>query len=305
MKNVFLSATALLLAAGCAPEPAPAVVELAPPPAASPEPPAPDPPAATPRAPAAAAPAYLDALEALRDPRPRVEPRPTGQIVAEIQQNETRFAATQPGAPDRRELAHWLTREYASLIDAAMRDAAGPMGADGAARSQIDRLTANARTAEIKYLMLLAQEYPAGCPAPPPREETAMCPDGAMYLAAYESERAARLDDARKAYLRLIQSYPTSRLVPYAYLAFGELFLREAKQDPSKLGLAEQSYAEVRKYPPPQNEVYGYALLRLGEVYAQKGDPARARATWAKLRLYAEQNHGLPGATVPASRVPE
>jgi TolA-binding protein len=304
VKNVSLASAALLLAAGCAPDAPIVVVDVTPAPAVTAAAPPPEHDAAPARKVAVAAPAGAGAaeLEALRDPRPRAELLPTGQIFAEIQQNEALFAATQPGAPDRQRIAHWLTREYARFVDATRRDAEG---ADATARIRIDRVTAGARASEIKYLTLLAHEYPTGCTAPPPQDETAMCPDGATYLAAYESERADRLGDARRLYLELLQGFPASRFVPHAYLAFGEMFLREGKQEAAKLPLAEQSYLEVRKYPPPTNDVYGYALLRLGEVYALKGDPPRARATWARLRLYAEQNPRLPGATVPARMAPE
>jgi hypothetical protein len=64
-----------------------------------------------------------------------------------------------------------------------------------------------------------------------------------------------------------------------AYLAFGELFFNEAQGDPSKWALAEQSYGEVIKYPPPDNKVFGYAHYKLAYVYWNKGDFEKAIAS--------------------------
>src|SRR5262249_51317521 len=113
-----------------------------------------------------------------------------------------------------------------------------------------------------------------------------------------EAERAGRLDLARKSYLDLIQRWPSSRLIPNAYLAFGEMFFEEA--DPTKLALAEQSYKEGIKYPPPDNRVHGYAYYRLAQVFAKKGDDPHALSALMKANEYArryEDTTGLAAAT--------
>src|SRR5262249_40080606 len=64
----------------------------------------------------------------------------------------------------------------------------------------------------------------------------------------------------------------TSKYLPHAYLAFGELFFQDAQGDASKWSLAEQSYKEVLKYPAPDNTMLGYAHYKLGYVYWNQGD---------------------------------
>jgi hypothetical protein len=101
-------------------------------------------------------------------------------------------------------------------------------------------------------------------------------PDAAIFRQGNERELAGDAPSARKAYYELIQKFPTSPLVPYAYLAFADLFFDEAEKDPSKWQLAKQAYTEVLKYPPPKNEAYAYARHRLGLVDVQAGDAPRA-----------------------------
>lgn len=90
--------------------------------------------------------------------------------------------------------------------------------------------------------------------------------DRALYDAALGAERAGDLMTARKTYFELIQRHPTSKLIPLAYMAFGEMFAAEVPNDPSKRELARQSFREVVKYPPPESSAYFYAWLRLGEL---------------------------------------
>jgi hypothetical protein len=91
-------------------------------------------------------------------------------------------------------------------------------------------------------------------------------------------------------------NWPKSKYIPNAYLAFGELFFNEAQGDPSKWALAEQSYSEVVKYPPPDNKVFGYAHYKLGYVHWNKGDYARALSEFKKTIDYGVQYSQLPNA---------
>ncbi|MFO0565857.1 MAG: hypothetical protein U0263_09350 [Polyangiaceae bacterium] len=103
------------------------------------------------------------------------------------------------------------------------------------------------------------------------------------YDAALEAEQSGDFMTARKRYFELISQFPRSRLVPLAYLAFGELFAREAESDPTKRELAVQSYAEVLKYPPPENVVHAYASLRHGDM-RRGSDDTQALASYKRAR---------------------
>jgi TolA-binding protein len=74
--------------------------------------------------------------------------------------------------------------------------------------------------------------------------------------------------NARRLYYQLIQQYPASPLVPFAYFGLGELFWVEAKADPSKYDLAQQAYQAVHK--TPTNPLYAEAQRRLREVARAK-----------------------------------
>lgn len=117
----------------------------------------------------------------------------------------------------------------------------------------------------------------------------------AVYVRARAAEERGDLPEARKQYFELVSKYPRSRLLPLAYLAFGELFAREALSDPSKLDLATASYTEVVKYPPPDNAAYAYAMLRLGDTRRERDD-AQALSSYKKAFEALQQFPSLPCA---------
>jgi tetratricopeptide (TPR) repeat protein len=101
--------------------------------------------------------------------------------------------------------------------------------------------------------------------------------DGTLFRQAADREEAGDLAGARASFFELIKNAPSSPLVPYAYLAFADLFFREAENDqPDKWTLAQQAYQEVVKYPPPKNIAYAYAWQRLGESFLRNKEPTRA-----------------------------
>lgn len=117
-------------------------------------------------------------------------------------------------------------------------------------------------------------------------------PDAALFRKAHEAFAQKDPTSARKAFFELIQRHPQSPLVPYAYLAFGDMFFDEAHGDPSKYALAKQAYYEVIKYPPPANESYAYALHRAGLTSAAMKELQQAldfqRKALAALAQYKE-----------------
>jgi tetratricopeptide (TPR) repeat protein len=109
-----------------------------------------------------------------------------------------------------------------------------------------------------------------------------------------ELELSRDLAGARKAYYELIVKAPQSSRVPYAYLAFADLFFDEAEHDdPSKLPLA---YQKVLAYPPPANLAYAFAWHRLGVIASRMGDHARALDAQRKTLAAVKQYPGLAGA---------
>lgn len=93
------------------------------------------------------------------------------------------------------------------------------------------------------------------------------------YDTALAAERRGDLASARRAYFELVQRQPSSKLIPLAYLAFGEMFAAEAETDPAKWEIAKQAYLEVLKYPAPDNPVWVYAQLRRGDALRPGRDP--------------------------------
>jgi hypothetical protein len=118
-----------------------------------------------------------------------------------------------------------------------------------------------------------------------------------LYYLAYEQEQGGNLKDARSTYFELIQKAPKSPFIPYAYLAFGELFFQEAQGDPSKWDLAAAAYKEVIKYPPPTNKQFGYARYKLGYVHWNKGEYANALNEFKKVIEYGDQFTDVPNAS--------
>ena len=110
-----------------------------------------------------------------------------------------------------------------------------------------------------------------------------------------ELELSGDLGGARRAYLELIVTTPQSPLVPYAYLAFGDLFFDEAEHDdPTKLPPAQQAYQKVVSYPPPGNLAYAFAWHRLGIVASRLGDDAHALDAQRKALIALGQYPTLP-----------
>jgi hypothetical protein len=110
--------------------------------------------------------------------------------------------------------------------------------------------------------------------------------DDRLYREGVDAERANDFMTARKAYFELIKSYPSSPLVAYAYLAFGEMFVLDAESDPTKWPIAKQAYEKVLTYPPPNNRAYAYALERHA-LSAEKTDDHPRAITSAKKAIDA------------------
>jgi tetratricopeptide (TPR) repeat protein len=217
-----------------------------------------------------------------RDQRRRPA-RARALVVVEIQQLESLFRATSVASPDRPMLLRRLAEDYVELEKEA---------------GNAPPIRERARKEAIRYYATLLAEY-SGQPSPtfpssPPPAYAQL--DEAAYYLAYEHEQAGDLPNARRAYYELITRSPGSRLVPRAYLAFGELFAAEAASDPTKWQLAQAAFTKVVATPPPANDVYGYAWYRLGHVFVSEGDRARAADAFHKAVDFAAAFPQLPGS---------
>jgi len=243
----------------------------------------------------------------------KMEKKSRQLLVTEIQGLESLFGDTKKNAPDRPKLARRLAEGYVELESAATRDATeGDIAADDAKKkgnsqgvtdAQDAAKTARqvleaARKSAIKYYTLLKNDYPNYCLQPNDADPSKSqgCGDEVLYYLAYEYEQAKDYDKARKVYLELIQNWAKSKYIPNAYFAFGELFFQDAQSDPSKWSFAEQSYNEVIKYPAPENKLFGAAHYKLGYVYWNEGDFAKAMTSFKNVIDYGNQFSTLPNA---------
>lgn len=228
---------------------------------------------------------------AISSPNARLQARQRKILVDEVLKVESLFNNTKASSPDREGIARRLADDYVELESAAFRDKTeAEMRARGKAESstiaESGRLMRSAQRRAIELYGLLARDYPTS-----PRV------DEVLYYLAYEHEQAGDLKSARAAYYDLIKKAPGSRFIPNAYLAFGELFFNEAQGDPSRWPLAEQAYAEVIRFPAPQNKVLGYALYKLAYVHWNRGALDKALDAFKKTVVFGVANPSLPSAT--------
>jgi hypothetical protein len=192
-----------------------------------------------------------------RDPRAaRLAPRARALLITELQGLESLFASVPKTSPDRPSLIRRLAEDYAELARSAHDDA---------------KVAATAHRKSSANYALLAADYPDYAHI-----------DEVNYYRGFEDEQTGDLAHARAAYFAVIQKTPNSKLVPYAYFAFAELFAAEASSDASKWPLAQQSYAKVLDYqktPLEQN-----AMFALSYVYEKMGDAERSKQMLVRLR---------------------
>ncbi|MCC6214788.1 MAG: tetratricopeptide repeat protein [Polyangiaceae bacterium] len=235
----------------------------------------------------------------------KLAPRKRALLITEIDGLERLFKSTPKKSPDRPQLIKRLAEGYVELETAALSEKTkaeieaqdyekGVGGkkkdAKKAAKAKKEAATAGkfvkaARKKAIAFYTLMKAAYPNYSKI-----------DEILYYLAYEYEQDGNLKKAREVYFELIEKAPKSPFVPNAYLAFGELFYQEALGDPNKWALAEGAYAEVIKYPPPENKVYGYARYKLGYVHWNQGNYKEAMSEFKKVIEYGEQYATLPNA---------
>jgi tetratricopeptide (TPR) repeat protein len=204
-------------------------------------------------------------------------------VVTEIQQLEMLLQATQTSSPDRPVIQRRIAEDYVELEKAATA-AKSPTGSP-TVHDAHRRTAARAHEEALRSYEALV----AGSPTDPRIDEV-------RYFLAYERERGGDLAGARKAYLDLIVQSPSSKLVPLAYLAFGEMFFAEAAADSSRWELAKQAYVKVLATPPPANGAYAYAWYQLASVLMNQSDRDGAIRALDKAIEVATAFPQLPGS---------
>jgi tetratricopeptide (TPR) repeat protein len=230
----------------------------------------------------------------------RLQARARKLLITEITGLEGLYGTTRKKSPDRPQLVRRLAEGYVELESAANRDKIqAEIDADDAKKKKdktkydksrgeagkAKKVLDSARQNAIKFYNVMKKDYPNYSKI-----------DEVLYYLAYEYEQAADLDNARKVYFELIQKAPKSKYIPNAYLAFGELFFQEAMGDPSKWALSAEAYKQVLKYPPPDNKVWGYAHYKLGYVYWNTGDYAKAIQEFKETIEFGDKYADQPNA---------
>ncbi|MFO0554883.1 MAG: hypothetical protein U0271_41285 [Polyangiaceae bacterium] len=131
-----------------------------------------------------------------------------------------------------------------------------------------------ARTETFETCLAEIRKHPVRGPQPDAGESLYR-----QALAAEESD----LNTARKLHFKLIDDQRGSAYVAASYFAFGEIFLRDAETDRSKLSFAEQAYLEALKDATSGTPLFWMSRLRLGEVYAQSNEDQKALDSLWKL----------------------
>lgn len=221
-------------------------------------------------------------------------------IVGDVAALDARLQAMPRSAPERPAQILAVAAAYRELRAAAV--AGLETAADDSQRAALEQTVTAAASTEVRHLASRIDLYPKWCAtvvASDPSRSTG-CVDEALWLAGRASEAQGKVAEARKLYLQLIQDWPQSAFLPEAYFAFGELFLAEASADPSRLDLAQPSFAQVIDRAPPDSVLRGYAQHRLGRIAWRRGDVALAVSAMKKAIEYGQQHASTPGAAAIA-----
>lgn len=191
-----------------------------------------------------------------RDPRiAQRQPRSRTAVLGDIQRLERQLATAPATSPDRP-----LIRRR--IADAYNEQAYTSSGADA------DR----ARDKVIEQYIAMRGEQSSGLD------------DASAYYLALAYEQNGDRPNARRVYFNLIANHPSSRFVPLAYFAFGEMFSEEAREDAAKYALALQAYTEVLRFPAAEHPIHADAILRIGETHLRMNQDDRAKETFERLR---------------------
>ncbi len=99
--------------------------------------------------------------------------------------------------------------------------------------------------------------------------------DDALYAAGQRAIIMGAVNAAQSAYRQLIQSYPTSSLMPKALLQLGESFTNQPDSSSFYYNQVVSNFADSPQAPT--------ALYKLGGIAEQRGDIAGAKAFYQRI----------------------
>jgi TolA-binding protein len=188
--------------------------------------------------------------------------RPRALLAMEIKQLEGLRDTTDKSSPDRRNIELRIADAYDELAESAALDETVHAGD----ASEAEKLTAH--NVRVTSLAKAARGY-ADYAKSYPDERYA---DRALYQSAVDLAAAHYKAEARKALLEVIQKYPQSEYVPWAYIQSGDLFLDEGKPE-----LAAQAYREAAKHPKTQVVAQSRLALVTGKPEPDSGPPKKKK----------------------------
>ena len=121
--------------------------------------------------------------------------------------------------------------------------------------------------------------------------------DDALFEQAHDLDLAGHRPEAHELYVRFLKETPRSTRAPHAWVALGDAAFDDPQSSPAKWDEVERLYQQALIAPPPDNQVYGYAWYRLGHVYWNKGDFAKALNAFRKTIEFGVNFSQLPGAS--------
>lgn len=189
-------------------------------------------------------------VDPIRDPRTRRAGKRSAQLVStELQALLALYEATPGTSPDR------------LLLAARTADVAAEL----AHISEKHRAFAQ-KKALFFYEIVAAEGTSEMC-----ARNKSTCADEALYFMGLEIEMAGSMENARKAYFRLIKDHPSSKYVSYAYFAFGEFYYQRAKNEGQDFEQAEKVFEKVVSLG--ESPMAPESLLRLAELAQMREKP--------------------------------
>ena len=204
-------------------------------------------------------------------------PRSRPLLVTEIQGLEALAAHTPADAKDHPVILRRIANDYVELSCAAWM-----------AGDRSTELTAR-RKAKAAF-----EQLEAAHPGAAPNDEV-------LFFIAQLYEQSGDETSARETYHWLARGNPTSRLVPAAYVAVGDLYYDEAEalHDPARRLEAKHAYVEALERTRPLDgvdEMVGYASYRLAWVLEKDGDRTGAIAAFHAAIDFASSHADRPDA---------
>jgi len=111
--------------------------------------------------------------------------------------------------------------------------------------------------------------------------------DSTLYFAIHRQLHQGRIKAARADFTRLIRNHPASTLVPHAFVAFGEHFLRRRE-----LNKALTLFSRAARYP--RSSALRYAMYLEGYAYRTLKRPRRALGLAVKV-IASSRRRAIPG----------